>query len=137
LPPAFMLVSCLAHHLLSHWYLAQLVTCFHAGILFGLPPAFLLVSCSACHLLSCWYLAQLATCFHAGILLSLLGPEDGGHMFLWNGWLSTDYMWLYPRRQYSSYNTQISIHIRKHDNIVTCLCESLLRNLSCSGKIRG
>jgi hypothetical protein len=46
---------------------------------------------------------RLATCFHASILLGLFDPEDWGNMFLRNfGWLSTDYMALYPRRYYSS-----------------------------------
>jgi hypothetical protein len=38
---------------------------------------------------------------HAGFLSGLLfDPEDGGDIFLRNvGWLSTDYMALYPRRQ--------------------------------------
>jgi hypothetical protein len=45
-------------------------------------------------------LSLLATCFHVGFLLVLFfDPEDGGDMFLRNaGWLSTDYMALYPRR---------------------------------------
>jgi hypothetical protein len=51
--------------------------------------------------------ALLATCFHAGFLLcSFYDLEDGGDMFLRNvGWLSTDYMSLYPKRWYSSYLT--------------------------------
>jgi hypothetical protein len=41
----------------------------------------------------------LAICFYSGTFLGLFGPEDGGDMFLRNvGWLSTDYMALYPRR---------------------------------------
>jgi hypothetical protein len=48
----------------------------------------------------------LATCFHAAFLLGLFfDPEDGGDMFLRKvGWLSTDYMALYPRR-YNFNNT--------------------------------
>jgi hypothetical protein len=48
--------------------------------------------------------ALLATSFHARFLLALFfDPEDGGDMFLRNiGWLSRDYMVLYPRRQNSS-----------------------------------
>jgi hypothetical protein len=47
---------------------------------------------------------RLVTCFHTGILLDLFFDlEDGGNMFLRNvGWLSTDYMALYHRGQYSS-----------------------------------
>jgi hypothetical protein len=50
--------------------------------------------------------ALLATCFHAGFLSGLFfNPEDGGDMFLRNvGWLSTEYMALYPRRQNPSEN---------------------------------
>jgi hypothetical protein len=45
------------------------------------------------------HVPELATCFHRGILLRLFDPEDGGDMFLRNvGWLSTDYMTLYPRK---------------------------------------
>jgi hypothetical protein len=41
----------------------------------------------------------LATCFLAGILLGFFDPEEGGDISLRNiGWLSTDYMALYPRR---------------------------------------
>jgi hypothetical protein len=48
-------------------------------------------------------IAWLATCFHAGILLSVFDPEDRGVMFLQNtGWLSTNYMVLYPKKLYSS-----------------------------------
>jgi hypothetical protein len=45
-------------------------------------------------------LAVLAYLLHAGFLLGLLySPEDEGNMFLQNiGWLSMDYMALYPRR---------------------------------------
>jgi hypothetical protein len=41
--------------------------------------------------------------FHLSLLLGLFfDPEDGGEMFFGNfGWLSTDYMALYPRRQNS------------------------------------
>jgi hypothetical protein len=47
---------------------------------------------------------ELAICFHASILLGLyFGPEDWGDMFLRNaGWLSTNYMALNHRRQYTS-----------------------------------
>jgi hypothetical protein len=47
-----------------------------------------------------WGNQELATCSHAGFWLSLFfDPEDGGDTFLRNvGWLSTDYMALYPRR---------------------------------------
>jgi hypothetical protein len=48
---------------------------------------------------------QAATfCLHTGLLLGLfINPEDGGDMFLQKvGWLSTDYIALYPRRQDSS-----------------------------------
>jgi hypothetical protein len=42
-------------------------------------------------------------------LLSLFfDPEDGDDTFLQNaGWLSSDYMALYPRRQYSSKNMEV------------------------------
>jgi hypothetical protein len=48
--------------------------------------------------------ALLVICFDAGFLPGLyFYPEDGGDMFLRNvGGLSTDYMALYPRREYSS-----------------------------------
>jgi hypothetical protein len=44
--------------------------------------------------------ALLATCFHAGLLLDLFFDDgDEGDMFFQNvGWLSMDYMALYPRR---------------------------------------
>jgi hypothetical protein len=46
--------------------------------------------------------ALLSTEFHAGILLSLFKSEDRDDMFVRNvGWLSVEYMALYPRRQYS------------------------------------
>jgi hypothetical protein len=42
---------------------------------------------------------QLETRFNAGILLGLFDHKDGGAMFLRNvGWISTDYMVLYPTR---------------------------------------
>jgi hypothetical protein len=55
-------------------------------------------------IMPCSPLALLVTCFHTGILLGLfVNLEDGGDLFLWYiSWLSTDYMTLHPRRQYSS-----------------------------------
>jgi hypothetical protein len=57
------------------------------------------------------------TCFaffllHAYFFFSfLLNPEDGGDMFLWNfGWLSANYMALYPKK----YNYSKSIYISNH-----------------------
>jgi hypothetical protein len=53
-----------------------------------------------------WESIDVATCFHAGFLLGLFfDPEDGGDIFFQNvDWLSTDYMPLYPRRQYSLFS---------------------------------
>jgi hypothetical protein len=47
-------------------------------------------------------------CFHASILLSLFfDPEDGDNIFLQNvGWLSREYMALYPKSQYSFKNME-------------------------------
>jgi hypothetical protein len=49
------------------------------------------------------YIPLFAIWFRSGFLLDLFfDPEDGGDMFLRNvGWLSTDYMALYTRRQCS------------------------------------
>jgi hypothetical protein len=58
--------------------------------------------------------ALLSTCFHAGFLLRLFfGPENGGYMFLRKvGWLSADYLELYPRRQNSLYRNKFKIENR-------------------------
>jgi hypothetical protein len=41
----------------------------------------------------------LATWFQNGIIFQILDPEDEGDMYLRNlGWISTDYMALYPTR---------------------------------------
>jgi hypothetical protein len=53
---------------------------------------------------------------HAGFLLGLFDPQDGGVIFFRNiGWLSTDYMAIYPRiYNFSIQNLQISQYSTLH-----------------------
>jgi hypothetical protein len=68
------------------------------------------------------YNTLLATCFHASSLLGLFFNTQGGcNMFLRNvGWLSTDYMALYPRRQYSSHTVYVVVSKSSWISSVAC-----------------
>jgi hypothetical protein len=92
----------------------------HAASIFGLkskptkkPASFCMQDCSLVHI---------------SFLLGLLFKhEDGGSMFFWNiGWLSTDYMMLYPRRNLQNYQCE---------NITSYNSHSIYKQLCITSKV--